>query len=226
MKTIGFITNLEKDPELSYTEGLIKFAQEKGCKALIKESFREKIKYGDAVPNTEKIYENADFLIVLGGDGTILRAARKAVGYELPILGVNIGTLGYLADVERNDAYEAIEKILDYDYKIEKRMMLEAAIEGDNGVREKFSVLNEVVVSSSVFSKMIEIKTEVNGDFLDSYRADGIIVATPTGSTAYNLSAGGPILKPDTELTAITYVCPHALFSRPFVVSGNDVIRL
>ncbi|MBR1736460.1 MAG: NAD(+)/NADH kinase, partial [Firmicutes bacterium] len=139
---------------------------------------------------------------------------------------VNIGTLGYLADVERNDAQEAIEKVLDYDYKIEKRMMLEAFVEGKDGVRDKFFVLNEVVVSSSVFSKMIEIKTEVNGDFLDSYRADGIIVATPTGSTAYNLSAGGPILKPDTELTAITYVCPHALFSRPFVVSGNDVIRL
>ncbi|MBR1737810.1 MAG: NAD(+)/NADH kinase, partial [Firmicutes bacterium] len=171
MKTIGFITNLEKDPELSYTEGLIKFAQEKGCKALIKESFREKIKYGDAVPNTEKIYENADFLIVLGGDGTILRAARKAVGYELPILGVNIGTLGYLADVERNDAYEAIEKILDYDYKIEKRMMLEVYTEEGGGVGEPFTVLNEVVLRNGIFSRLIEISLTINDQYFDTYRA-------------------------------------------------------
>jgi NAD+ kinase len=164
--------------------------------------------------------------VVLGGDGTILRVARRAAIYNVPIQGINIGTLGYLADCEKDDAREAIKNVIDGNYKVEERMMLDASIgRGCNSYDVKVA-LNEVYVTNSVFSRVIKLGLEINDDYISSHRADGIIVSTPTGSTAYNLSAGGPILKPDTDLMAITHVCPHSLTSRPFVVSGNDVVKI
>ena len=176
--------------------------------------------------STDEFYEKSDFVVVIGGDGTILRVARKAAIYGTPILGINFGTLGYLADVERSDGKIAIEKVLNGDYKIEKRMMLEAYIERGCISHDTQLALNEVCVSNSNFSRMISLSVEVNDEYINTFRADGIIVSTPTGSTAYNLSAGGPILNTNTELMTITHICPHALYARPIVVSGDDVIKI
>jgi NAD+ kinase len=172
------------------------------------------------------MYRNADFVVVLGGDGTILRVARHAAVYDVPIQGINIGTLGYLADVERNKAKEAIKNVIEGRFKTDERMMLEASLGRGCHGHDTNIALNEVYVTNAAFSRVIQLGLEINGDYVSSYRADGIMVSTATGSTAYNLSAGGPILKPDTQLMAITHVCPHSLTSRPLVISGNDVVRI
>lgn len=226
MKQIGFITNIQKDPDLSFTKKLIDFVIEKGCIPLLSETTKKCKCNGCKIMNGDDIYKKSDFAVVMGGDGTILRVAGKSSIYNLPILGINLGTLGYLAEVEKNDAKNAIEAVLDGNYTIEKRMMIEAStINGENESEKKIA-LNEVAVNNGGFSRMLEISLEINNQYVDTFRADGIIISTPTGSTAYNLSAGGPILKPDTELMAVTYVCPHALFSRPYVVSGNDTVKI
>lgn len=225
MKQIGFITNLEKDLDLSFTKGLVEFVEEKGCVALLVEENKACLTSKAKLLSENELYERADFVVVLGGDGTILGVAEKSALFEVPILGINLGTLGYLAEVEKNDAKKAINDVLKGNFKIEKRMMLEAYIGEESNNLEKIA-LNEVAVKNGNFSRMMEISLEINNQYVDTYRADGIIVSTPTGSTAYNLSAGGPILKPDTELMAITYICPHALFSRPYVVSGNDIVKI
>lgn len=226
MKKIGFITNLEKDRDLSFTENLVDFVSKKGCTPLLSDNISKCGNTKSEILSLDEIYKEADFAVVLGGDGTILRVAVQSAVYDLPILGINLGTLGYLAEVEKTDAETAIEAVLNGDYSIEKRMMIEAAI-GSRGIEyDKSIALNEVTVNNGVFSRMIEISLEINNQYVDTFRADGIIVSTPTGSTAYNLSAGGPILKPDTELMAVTYVCPHALYSRPYVVSGNDTVKI
>ncbi len=224
MKKIGFVTNLDKDPHMCYTKQLLEWVKENGCTALVADAVGEV--EGSHIVTSDYMYRNADFVVVLGGDGTILRVARRAAIYDVPILGINIGTLGYLADCERNNAKEAIKNAIEGNYKTEERMMLEASIErGCNGHGTNIA-LNEIYVTNSVFSRVIKLGLEINDDLISSYRADGIIVSTPTGSTAYNLSAGGPILKPDTQLMAITHVCPHSLTARPFVVSGSDVVKI
>lgn len=226
MNKVGFITNIDKDPTLEYTKKLVDWVTAQGSEVFLTEQVAKKLGRNDGVARVEDIYQNADFVVVLGGDGTILRVARVAAKYSAPILGINLGTLGYLADVEKNDAITAIEKALRGEYTIEKRMMLEAFVDRGCISHDLNIALNEVAISNSVFSRMITLSISVNDDFIDTYRADGIIVSTPTGSTAYNLSAGGPILKPDTELMAITNVCPHTLYTRPFVISGNDVVTI
>ena len=226
MKKIGFITNIDKDPDLIHTRELALWAIEKGCQVLLNLSLSKRLNIGEPMNSTDEIYEKSDFVVVLGGDGTILRVARKAAIYGTPILGINFGTLGYLADVERSDGKVAIEKVLNGDYKIEKRMMLEAYIARGCISHDTQLALNEVCVSNSNFSRMISLSVEVNDEYINTFRADGIIVSTPTGSTAYNLSAGGPILNTNTELMTITHICPHALYARPIVVSGNDVIKI
>lgn len=226
MKNVGFITNIDKDPDLSHTKQLVKWVIDKGCNVFTTETVYEKIKIGNLAANTNSIYDKSDFVVVLGGDGTILRVARKAAKYKTPILGINFGTLGYLADVERNDAFDALDKVLKGEYSVEKRMMVEAFVERDGISHDVNMALNEVCITNMAFSRMITLNIKINDEFVDTVRADGIIISTPTGSTAYNLSAGGPILNPRTELMTITHICPHTLYSRPLVVSGYDEIKI
>lgn len=218
---VGFITNLEKDKNLSYTKFLIDFIIKNNAIPIINYKLKDEINNENVIySKNEDLYNNSDFIIVLGGDGTILNAAKEIAKHEKNILGINMGTLGYLADVEKQDALLAIEKVLKKEYTIEKRIMLNANLENKD-----LLCLNEININNGSSSRMIKIGIDINGKFVDAIRADGIIISTPTGSTAYNLSAGGPILKPDTELIVITYVCPHALFSRPYVISANDEIN-
>ncbi len=223
MTKIGFITNTEKDPMLLETSKLVRWAEDKGCEIFLPNTVKGKLSANAIFCEDEKLCAESDFVVVLGGDGTILRAARLSAIHHTPLLGINFGTLGYLADVEKKDALDALETVISGKATVEKRMMLEAVIEGKES---KYMALNEISITNSVFSKMITLGVEVSGAYLNTFRADGIIIATPTGSTAYNLSAGGPILSPYTELIAITHICPHALYSRPMVVSGDDVIKI
>lgn len=224
---VGFITNKDKDPQLKFTKDLIQFILQNNATPVLIESMAKQVKLKcQTVLDVKQVFEKSDFVIVLGGDGTILRVALNSAYFKSKILGINIGTLGYLSDVEQNDAFEAVKKVLDNDYKIEKRMMLDVFVENTEIEGSKKTVLNEVSITSSGISRMIKISVAINGNFVDTYRADGIIISTPTGSTAYNLSAGGPILKPDTELIIINYICPHALFARPYVISAKDEVSI
>ena len=224
-KKIGFVTNIEKDPTLQETKKMVDFVLKKGCEVYVSENFSDV--HPDVIAtSSSEMYKSVDFVVVIGGDGTILRVARSAAIFDTPILGINFGTLGYLADVEKINATDAIEKVLNGDFTIENRMMLEPYVERGCVSHEINLALNEVCITNSVCSRMIKLSVEVNGEYFDTFRADGIIVSTPTGSTAYNLSAGGPILSPHTELMTITHICPHTLYARPFVIDGNDVVRI
>ena len=224
-KKIGFVTNIEKDPTLQETKKMVDFVLKKGCEVYVSENFSDV--HPDVIAtSSSEMYKSVDFVVVIGGDGTILRVARSAAIFDTPILGINFGTLGYLADVEKINAIDAIEKVLNGDFTIENRMMLEPYVERGCVSHEINLALNQVCITNSVCSRMIKLSVEVNGEYFDTFRADGIIVSTPTGSTAYNLSAGGPILSPHTELMTITHICPHTLYARPFVIDGNDVVRI
>lgn len=160
-------------------------------------------------------------VVVLGGDGTLLRAARAAAMSGTPVMGINLGRLGYLTDVSADGAVSSLERLLAGEYTLEKRMMLAADMETGAAY-----ALNDVFVSRSGPTRPIMLRVEINGEHMDTYQADGVLVSTPTGSTAYNLSAGGPVIKPDIDILAITPVCPHALHVRPAVVSSADVITV
>lgn len=158
-----------------------------------------------------------DFVFVIGGDGTILKAARFYSETETPIFGINLGRLGFLSQASGDNLEEAVNKILSDDYKIEKRMMLKA---------NNYTALNDFVIKGGLTGRTSRFTLEINGKFVCEYLADGIIISTPTGSTAYGMAAGGPVLAPETDVIAIVPICPHTFSARPIVVSGDDVIKI
>lgn len=165
----------------------------------------------------------ADLLIAFGGDGTILRAARLAAGDGVPILGVNLGGFGFLAEVVTEELPDALPDLVAGRFELDERMMLQAAVETADGPQALLA-LNDVVVTKAGVARVLRLRLVVNGEHLATYPADGVIVATPTGSTAYSLSAGGPILDPRVEALVITPICPHTFNARSVVVDQNDVV--
>ncbi len=227
IKTIGIIPNIDRDKHLSVTKRLITLCKNLGIRALLPPETAVFLQNAEGVTYSPRVYSESDFLVVLGGDGTVLRAARQACLNDVPLLGVNLGHLGYLTDTEKRHAERAVSMVIDGECALESRMMLHARLISENG--ETLSdglALNDVTVTAAERLKMVGLRLYVNGKFFDDYRADGVIAATPTGSTAYNLSAGGPILKPDAEMFAITPICPHSLRLRPVVLPSSDTLEI
>ncbi|WP_058485273.1 NAD(+)/NADH kinase [Defluviitalea phaphyphila] len=223
MKTIGLISNTKKDIKLKNTSMIIDWLLKKNCNIYIPENISNILNAPNLEKEENKIYKESDFIIVLGGDGTFLRAAREASLYNTPILGINLGTLGFLTEVDKNSSFTVLEKVLNGEYYIETRMMLETNV---NNNKNHLISLNDVVISRSSLSRIIDFKIYINDKFVDNYTADGVIISSPTGSTAYNLSAGGPILEPSTNMMGITPICPHSLYARSIVVSSEDIITI
>jgi NAD+ kinase len=173
-----------------------------------------------------EVSADLDAGIVIGGDGTLLRASKLLSPLDIPILGIRVGGLGFLFDIEPKSYKEAIDKIIDKDYFIETRGALDVIVENDNILKGQFLALNDAVVSKGTFARMLEITLYVNGRLVAKYPADGIILSTPTGSTAYSLSAGGPIVTPDVECILATPICPHSLFLRPLLLSSQDIVEI
>ena len=221
MLKIGFFPNATRDIDLTFTKMLIDFVVKKDCKALLSSEFEQYKNINATFCSEENLLKESEFVVVLGGDGTVLRCAEKTCIYERNLLGINLGNLGYLTDVEKDGAFDALENVLNHNFQIEKRMMLETDIYGIHKI-----ALNDIYISKGFYSKMLKLEVYINGEYIDTYCADGIIFSTPTGSTAYNVSAGGPILKPDAQMIAVTPVSPHILYARPFVISAHDVIQV
>jgi NAD+ kinase len=174
----------------------------------------------------EEIPERSELIIVLGGDGTLLSVARLVGRREVPILGVNLGTLGFLTDVSRRELKESIERIIKGEFFIEKRLMLRSEVLRGEKIIGTHHVLNDVVINKGALARIIDLETLIDGHFVTLFKADGLIVSTPTGSTAYNLSAGGPIIYPTLECMVLTPICPHTLTNRPIVLPGSSRIEV
>jgi NAD+ kinase len=168
----------------------------------------------------------ADMMMVLGGDGTMLSAARLVVGKGVPILGINLGGLGFITEVNRNEIYDALEKVLLDKCMVEERIMLSAFVHRAGKKVAEFIVLNDAVINKGAPARIIDIETYVNHSYVSTFKADGLIISSPTGSTAYSLSAGGPILYPTLNCIVLTPICPHTLTNRPIVLPDSFTLEL
>lgn len=224
MKRIAIIPNSSKDIGLLNTKRLVGFLQS-SAEVYMDEAYSVlgmNVKY----VSPSEIYNNADYVIVLGGDGTILQRASECAKRRIPVLGINLGKIGFMTEIELDDMEAAIKKLLDGDFVIEKRMMMKAEIRKNNEVQFAFHALNDVVVSKSTGEKLICMELSTDGEAVNRYTADGLIIATPTGSTGYSISAGGPVVDPRMRLFVATPICAHMLSVRSAVLSSDKVMKI
>ncbi len=218
---IAVLPNLDKRGAADVVEKLGLLLKKEGVKAYLPDTI--------CSPNYEHapeddLYKLADVIITIGGDGTIIRYAKRAALDSKPVLGINAGRMGYLADIEQNELH-LISNLIKGDYKIENRMMLDVSFYENGNKLGQYSALNDAVITSGFISRIIDISVAVERDAIN-YRADGLIVSTPTGSTAYSMSAGGPIIDPSTENICITPICSHSLSAKPILMSANTTLSL
>ena len=210
---IGIVWNSKKDGAEALAEYIVDWFTNKNIPILVNEDNMFK--------------EELNFIIVLGGDGTMLHTVKRMHPYSIPLLGINLGNLGFLTAVEKNNIDYYLEQSLDdSNYLIENRMMLDVSICKDNHCIWKDTALNDIVLSRRSLSRILNFCIEVSGNPIANYFADGFIIGTPTGSTAYSLSAGGPILTPQMEAVVLTPICAHTLYARPMVVSAKEKVKL
>jgi NAD+ kinase len=231
IKRIGIVLKPHQPDALTRLCELAQWLAERGIEIVGgPEIERERIEHqtGCSVKEVspEDLVNNVDLILVLGGDGTMIATARMLGNKEVPVLGVNYGGLGYLAEFRIEELYSALESILTGDYRLEQRVMLSVELVRGEEQLTKNRVLNDVVINKSALARIIEIEAYMNQQFVNSFRADGLIVSTPTGSTAYNLSAGGPVIYPSMRAVVITPICPFTLSNRPIVVPDESVIEL
>jgi len=223
MKHFLVYTNQIKDPGLAFTKQLEAYLVQHGqeCSLWVKDKDWKEAKQDNFIPQ-----KPVDVMVVLGGDGTVLEAFRETKEYGIPFIGVNLGTLGYLTEIEKEEAFEAMDCLMREEYKQDSRMLLEGSLCKANGTTVCGEALNDVVISRNGPIQVLDIEIFVNGQFLHEYHADGVLVTTPTGSTGYNLSAGGPIVEPTANLIMLTPICPHTLNHRSIVLSYEDEIEI
>ena len=223
--SVGIIYKHKFAPARTEAFQLESWMKKKGIPVFLEEMITRSVK-GVCCEESSNIPSTVDFVVVLGGDGTLLGAARRVAKYGVPILGVNLGGLGFLTEIPIKRVFAVIEMMLKGELETEKRLMLETSVlrEGEEVCR--FVVLNDVVINKGPLARIIDLDVYINDGFLTTYRADGLIVSTPTGSTAYNLSAGGPVLYPTLESFILTPICPFALTNRPIIIPESHVISI
>jgi len=223
---IGVLGNFNKDKFYDIFNELGSFLKEENLEFYLLESKKidlSKVLHKEVVSDFKTIIKKTKIIISIGGDGTIISTIRKFIGYEKPILGLHIGGLGFLAESNIDNYKMRILNILNNDYYIEKRMLLKVFYTNKNA---SYDVINELVVDRGYSGRTIRTNIEVSGQYVNTYESDGIIFSTPTGSTAYSLSAGGPIVHSKLDLIVITPICPHTLSMRPLIVSSNEKIEI
>jgi len=221
--TVGLIPRLDSEAAAELAREMARWLTERGHVALVEQEAG--VPGVPSVPGCD-IAARADLLVVLGGDGTLIHAAGLCNHREVPILGVNLGTLGFLTEVPRERAFPMLEKALRGELPVSRRMNFEVEVRYQGKVLLGGTVLNDAVVSKNALSRLVALEVTIDGRPATTYEADGLIVATPTGSTAYSLSAAGPIVIPTLDAVLLTPICPHALTQRPLVLPGSSVVRV
>jgi len=209
----------------SVADDLINWLEERGCTPLVDEHLAHHIGYSNGMTRAE-IREQAELVVVLGGDGTLISVARLMCGKDVPILGVNLGSLGFLTETTVDELYSRLEKCLEGNPRVSDRMMLEVTVHREGTEIETHYALNDVVINKGALARIVDLETKVNRHFLTTFKADGLIISTPTGSTGYSMSAGGPIVHPQMSCIVITPICPHTLTNRPIVVPDESVVSI
>lgn len=222
LKTVVVVANLEKRKAAEYLKSITHVLEDRGIQALVL-SYRG---LEPVTPELEAEYSQAQAAIVLGGDGTVLFSCRLFSNRPIPIIGVNLGTVGFMTEVLGEEWLEAFESFQRGEAAISERLMLDVEVHRDGQTLLRERGLNDCVLSGSSASRLVSLDVDLSGVFLGQYRADGLIVASPTGSTAYSLSAGGPILHPETEALILTPICPHSLSNRPLVLPAHEKITV
>lgn len=223
---IALIVNLSKEKAITCAEQITLLFNRNGAEVLMPAECKPYFQSGTITfaQTTEELFTLCDTAITVGGDGTIIHAAKYAAAFSKPLIGVNVGRLGFAADVEL-DEIDSLLRLLDGRYYSETRMLLDVAVQKMDSTKHYLAV-NDAVVAHGQLSKIVDFSLSLNGEVISSYRADGLLVSTPTGSTAYSLSAGGPILAPQMECILMTPVCPHSLFSRSVLFDGKSELSI
>lgn len=224
IKRIGIISKQKRPEPIEILKEILGLLESSGIEVFLDDETGKKIGL-KGLPK-EEIPGRSDLIIVLGGDGTLLSVARLVAEKEVPILGVNLGTLGFLTEVSRYELKEALRRIIDGEFSLEKRLMLRAELIRDGESIAVHHLLNDVVINKGALARIIDLETFIDSNLVTLFKADGLIVSSPTGSTAYNLSAGGPILYPSLECMVLTPICPHTLTNRPIVIPGTSRVEV
>ncbi len=225
MKTYGIIAKKNKAEALTLCRKIIGWLEKRGVGAIIDPVTAKHLDYPHSV-SFDEIPSRVEALIVLGGDGTLLSVARLRGADSIPVLGINLGGLGFLAETFKEETFQVLEKVLADDFETEKRLMLKATVLRGGEVIEQNRVLNDVVINKGALARIIDLETYIDGGYLTTFKADGLILSTPTGSTAYSLAAGGPVVYPSLGSIIINPICPHTLTNRPLVVPDSVVVRV
>lgn len=225
MKTIGLAPHPQKTEALKLAAQVADWLDSRGIGVLLSSDVASAIGKSHLAADEEDV-ARADFLIIMGGDGSMLRWGRLAAPHGTPMLGVNFGHYGFITEVEPDEMLASMDRILTGDYAVSERVVLKATVIRDEKPTATYYGLNDVVVSKGPLARMVALHTYVGGKFIVTYAADGIIIASPTGSTAYSLSAGGPVVHPDVSVLVITPVCPHTLNVRSLVVPDGEKIQI
>jgi NAD+ kinase len=230
MKRIGIIAKQNKPEAVTIVRNLIEWLQPKKIEVYIEEGMGTLFTPHPSATNLcfvekKEIPSYAEVIIVLGGDGTLLSVARLVEDHDVPILGVNLGGLGFLTEITLEELYRVLERVVQGDFVTDERVVLNAAVIRRGERLAEFVVLNDAVINKGALARIIDLETTINGEYLTTFKSDGLIISTPTGSTAYSLSAGGPIVYPSLHCIIITPICPHTLTNRPIVIPNDVQIR-
>jgi len=226
MRTVGIISKPRKEELCEIVPGLAAWLQQRGLEVLFDRETAECVGEPARAFTRGELGSRADLAVVLGGDGTLLAAARALGEHDIPVLAINLGGLGFLTSFPREELYPALELVLAGKYRISERVLLDWTLERQGSTVARHRALNDVVVNKAAMARILDLDLYFDEGYACSYKADGIIFSTPTGSTAYSLSAGGPILYPQVDAFVVTPICPHALSNRPLVVPDSMKIEL
>ncbi|MFN7926586.1 MAG: NAD(+)/NADH kinase [Blastocatellia bacterium] len=226
LQTIGVVVGPQKPDAIAVVCQLLEWCVARNIELRALPEIAAQVGCTPLQVNHEEFAEQLDLVVVLGGDGTMLGASRLIGTRRIPVLGINFGYLGYLTEFTLGELFTALEELRAGNFQAEPRMMLDVSVRRDGATIAAHRALNDAVINQGALAKMIELEGYVNGDFVNRFRADGMIVSTPTGSTAYSLSAGGPIVFPSMRAIVLTPICPHTLSNRPVIVPGEAMVEL
>lgn len=225
IQTVGIYAKANHSEAPRLAQDICSRLQQRGVGFLL-EPWLGEVLGSDFVASQEEIPQRANLIIVLGGDGTLISVARQVNDLGIPILGVNLGSLGFLTEITRQELPAMLEAVLAGKYEISDRMMLDVEIQRRGQTVDKHTLLNDVVINKGTLARIIDMETWVDDNYLTTFKADGLIISTPTGSTGYNLAAGGPIIYPGINSLVVTPICPHMLTNRPLIVPSSSVVAI